>query len=340
MTKTDDTPASTVVGWGEDAIIRLFADGGPPPGPEVVVANGDDAAVYRASAPQVVTTDVLVEGVHFDLAYTPWSSVGGKLVAVNLSDLAAMGAVPRYAVLSCVLAEGLRRDDARALAEGIHSACDAYGVSILGGNVSRTPERTVLTATMIGEAEGARPLTRRGARPGDDLWVTGDLGGPRAALAFLSCSEFASVPGPLLRRLFEPAPRCVFGRQLAVRGLARSMCDVSDGLAQDLNHLLAVDALGCRLQASSLPLAPGVEEVARRVGADPWTWTLEGGEEYELLFAAEPGVREAVSALGRDLGLDVHRIGEVERAGPRRLILMDGSERPIGGGFDHFGGID
>lgn len=330
----------TIQELGEDAIIALFAAGGARPGAEVTLPNGDDAAAYvpTAGRAQVLTTDCLTEHVHFARAYTPPRSVGRKLMAVNLSDLASMGAQPRYALLSVVLPVDLEVEWLRQVAAGVHDAASAHEVVILGGNVSRSPEALVLDATLVGDIEPTRLVRRRAAQAGDDLWVSGELGAPAAALARVNAW---GAPGgdspdwPLFERWVEPQPRVALGAALAAAGVARAMCDVSDGLARDLDHLLA-EGQGCVVLQAALPVVTRVLELARELEQDPATWLVGGGEEYELLFAADPAHRAAIVQIGLAAGCPVSRIGEVEASGPRWLERPDGARMTLAGGFDHF----
>jgi len=336
------SPGETIAALGEDAIIELFARGGPPPDTAVLVSNGDDACAYRPTTgrAQVLTTDGLTEGTHFVRGTTPARAVGRKLMAVNLSDLAAMGAHPRYALISAILPRDLPLAWLREVTAGIHEAAAAHDVVILGGNVARSDGALVLDATLVGDAEPDRLVRRSGARPGDDLWVSGRLGGPAAALARVVAS---GAPGPedpeheLFRELVDPVARVGLGGALAAAGLPRAMCDVSDGLARDLGHLLA-DGLGCRIRAGALPASPALFDLARRFGAEPLRWIVGGGEEYELLFAARADARSAIVQVASSAGCSVSRIGEVTEPGPRELEHEDGRLEPVVGGFDHFSG--
>jgi thiamine-monophosphate kinase len=332
--------AGTIGRLGEDAIIDLFARGGPAPGAEVVIPNGDDAAAYRAEPTrvQVITTDSQTDGVHFVRGVTPPRAVGWKLMAVNLSDLAAMGARPRYALLSVVLPRDLSVEWTRNVAAGVHDAATAYGVVILGGNVSRSTGALVLDAMLLGDADPAHLAPRAGARPGDDIWVSGELGAPAAALARIEKEGVPAEDDPefeLVRRLFRPEPRVALGAALAAGGLARAMCDVSDGLARDLSHLLGAGQ-GCRIAKPELPASPMVFALAERLSVDPEPWIVAGGEEYELLFATDPSRRSAVVQTALASGLTVSRVGAVTSAGPRELVDADGTITTLEGGFDHF----
>jgi len=335
---------ATIARLGEDAIIEIFARGGAAPGEEVTLPNGDDATAYLPAAgrAQVLTIDAQTDGVHFVRGTTPPWAVGWKLMAVNLSDLAAMGARPRYALLSVVLPRDLEEDWAREVAAGVHAAAVEHGVAILGGNVSRSSGALVLDATLVGDAEPDRLIRRSGARGGDDIWVSGELGAAAAALARIAELGVPTPEDPdfaLAQRLFEPRPRVALGAALAAAGVARSMCDVSDGLARDLGHLLR-DEQGCRLVGAELPAAPVLFDLARRQGVDPFTWIVGGGEEYELLFTADPARRAEVLEAAGTAGVSVTRIGEITGAGPREIIAPDGRVARLEGGFDHFSAGD
>ncbi len=263
-----------------------------------------------------VTADMLVEGRHFLPAVDP-RALGHKALAVNLSDLAASGAVPRWFFLALSIPAA---DEAwlQAFSEGLFALADAHAIALAGGDTTRGPQ-VVIAITAIGELPAGTALTRAGARPGDDVWVSGPLGG--AALALVHPEVAAAA-----RRLHAPEPRVALGQKL--RGLASAAIDVSDGLAADLGHVLERSGVGARVDFERVPreaFFEGIEAgLARRC-------ILSGGDDYELLFTARAARRGEVEALG------AIRIGEVVSG--RELTIVDASGRPIAnpGGFDHFG---
>ncbi len=314
---------------GEERVIGLFCAPGTPVGAEVVVENGDDAAAYLTQPfeAEVVTTDSLVEGVHFAWAHGPAERVGRKLLAVNLSDIAAMGARPKYALLSVCLPPELLVSVAREVASGIHARCREAGVTVLGGNVTRTSGPAVLGATLIGSARPSSILRRTGARVGDGIFVTGTLGDARAGLFALESDRGGEAAlAPLVSALTDPIPRVEMGLWLARTGEVHSVCDVSDGFGRDLVRLLEGSGLGARVEAAALPISPAL----RAFSPQPESFALAGGEEYELLFTGPfdadfdhgPTPVTRVGEVRTEVGIDVH--------------WPDGRVEALPAGFDHF----
>jgi thiamine-monophosphate kinase len=268
----------------ESFVIACLRDCGPLPR-DLVVDIGDDAAVWADG--RVVTTDTMVEGTHWDDHLSP-ADVGWKLVAVNVSDIAAMGARPEWAVLALTLPAPLDRDWLRAFASGMREACARWGVRLVGGDTTRGPVRTA-SLTVGGRA--ARPVLRSGAHPGDDLWIAGTLG--RAAEGFLSQAPSEEA----LRHLRRPEPPVAFGAALGEAGLATAMMDLSDGLRPDLARLCAASDCGARVEAHRLP------------GIGPLAWRTSFGEDYALLFAARAEDADAIRALSAMHHVPVHPIG-------------------------------
>ena len=288
---------------------------------------GDDCALLRPNAglDLALTTDMLVEGQHFSADAAP-RALGHKALAVNLSDLAAMGAAPRWALLAL----GLPSAEERWVGDfsaGFFALAERYGVELIGGDTTRSPARTV-SIVAIGEVPAGVALYRGGARAGDDIWVSGELGGASLALRRPEIEEVAG-------RLHEPEPRVELGERL--RGLAHAAIDISDGLAGDLGHILERSRVAAVLEYARIPRARafagiGDAELERDC-------VLSGGDDYELAFTAARESRAALEALGRELGLPLTRIGTIE-AGPPRLTVLDarGEAMPYRGAYDHFRG--
>ncbi len=300
----------------ESELIAVFASAAGAARDDVVVGIGDDAAVVRppAGAEIVVCTDTLVEGVHF-LPGADASALGHKALAVNLSDLAAMGAEPAWATLALTLPQA-DRDWIHRFATGFTELARRFSVMLVGGNTSRGP--LSVTVQAIGHVPAGAAIRRDGARPGDALCVSGTLGDAALALHKL---QAGTDPGALRARLERPEPRIALG--LALRGRAHAAIDLSDGLSTDLTRLVAASGCGAGVEASSLPAS----ESFRRLGGTE-EMQLNGGDDYELLFAIEPDALD---------GLDAVRIGTVEAKAGVRLRLADGSTVPlVSGGFEHF----
>ena len=299
------------------------------------LAVGDDAALIRPSAGMqlAISTDMLVAGTHF-FADTDPEDLGWKALAVNVSDLAAMGAQPRWVVLAASLPAP---DEAwiAAFARGFFACSEAFGIDVIGGDTTRGPLN--LCPTIFGEVPVGQAITRAGARPGDDLWVSGAPG--RAALGLAQLrgeTELAdSHRADCLAALHRPQPRVALG--LALRGLASSMLDVSDGLLGDLGHILEQSAVGAVISEEALPLA--LLQAACGDAALAFRACTAGGDDYELLFTAPATRRTEVGALAPQLGLPLHRIGTITPAAEGlRLQAADGQLRPLAArGYDHFG---
>ncbi|HEU4403120.1 MAG TPA: thiamine-phosphate kinase, partial [Candidatus Polarisedimenticolia bacterium] len=308
---------------GEQGFIDLIARLARPVRPRPTVGIGDDAAVLDLprKAQVLLTTDLLTEGVHFRTAYTPGVLLGRKALAVNLSDIAAMGGVPH----SCVVSVGFPRATtvayARALASGIAAQARRHGVALVGGDTCAARALFVNVA-LLGLVEPGRAVRRAGARPGDALFVTGSLGAAAAGLALLRGAEkrpgrrgergrgavSRALQAAAIRAHLDPTPRVQAGRALGVIGLATAMIDLSDGLSQDLHHLCSAGGTGAVIEAAAIPVAPAARALlgpARALDA-----ALAGGEDYELLFTVRPRHTPLVARLARRLRLPMTRIGE------------------------------
>jgi thiamine-monophosphate kinase len=289
------------------------------------VGVGDDCALLRPDAglELAVTTDMLVEGRHFAAGAAP-RALGHKALAVNLSDLAAMGAAPRWALLALSL-PAVDEPWLAAFADGLYALADRYGVDLVGGDTTRGPLRTICI-TAIGEVPAGVALYRAGARPGDDIWVSGSLGG--AALALARPGATAAE-----RRLHEPEPRLELGERL--RGIAHAAIDVSDGLAGDLGHILERSGVGAVVHYAQVPKDAAFASV--KDAALERDCVLSGGDDYELVFTADPASRGEIEALSREINLALTRIGAIQ-PGPARLQVLDAAGKPlqVRPAFDHF----
>ena len=284
---------------------------------------GDDCALLRPDAglELAVTTDTLIEGRHF-LPGTDAEALGHKCLAVNLSDLAAMGAAPRWATLALALPAADERW-LGAFARGFFALASRYGVDLVGGDTTRSPLLTI-NITALGEVPSGVAMYRAGARPGDDIWVSGEVGGAALALAH---PELAAVAD----RLHRPEPRVELGERL--RGLARAAIDVSDGLAGDLGHVLERSQVGAVVEYAKIP-RPAAFDKFRDLERD---CVLSGGDDYELVFTAAQPQRGDIEALARELKIPLTRIGAIQ-SGAAKLTVLDAAGKPMAfrGGFDHF----
>lgn len=328
----------------EDELVRAIKKllSGEEPG--VVVGVGDDAAVVEPGGhEQVVTVDTLVEGVHFDPEVTQASDLGYKAVVVSVSDIAAMGGSPRYGVVSLAVPSEIRPAWVIEVYGGMREAAEDHGVALVGGDTVRASE-CVLTVTVLGAVAKGRAVTRGGARPGDRIVVTGDLGAAAGGLRLVQGREgdtkravMTEWGRQLVAALDRPTARVGEGQTLAQVG-ATSMIDVSDGLALDLSRVCEASSVGARLSLADVPLAQGLEELAGATGEAPLELALHGGEDYELLATLPlDAVDEAIRTLADRFGTRLTDIGEIIETG---LVAVgeDGRERPLEAkGWDHFG---
>ena len=329
----------TVSDIGEHALIsRITARLATPSW--VLVGPGDDAAVIRPErgAFDVLTTDAQVEGVHFDRRFVPPHAIGHRALAVNLSDLAAMGAEPRAALLSFVLPDQLEVAVVDGIVDGLIGLAARHRVAIVGGNITRSPGPLMIDVTAIGSVRPRRVLTRAGARPGDEVYVTGAIGGAVVGLRSLQEQAGAADPrvGPNEEKYLRPEPRVRAGLLLGRNRAATSCIDLSDGLADGLQQIAAASGVGMTVDEAEIPLADGVAEFHRTRGDDPVCAAMAGGDDYELLFTIRASWRGRLKAVRRQAGdLPITRIGVVTR--DRQLVLRTASgERDLPAGFQHF----
>jgi thiamine-monophosphate kinase len=309
-------------------------------GAPVAVGSGDDAAVTVPAGATVTSVDALVEGVHFRRDAWPLASVGRKALGAALSDLAAMGAAPGEAYVLLGVPDDLDEDGCGELAAGLGDAAARHAVTVLGGDVTRSPV-LVLGITVVGHAPSAdRLVLRSGARSGDVVAVTGELGGAAAGLTLLERPELAEgLPGDLAdalrQRQLEPEPRLDAGRALAGAG-ATAMIDLSDGLGGDAGHLAAASQVRVGVELALLPVQEGVGAVAAATGADSHELATTRGEDYELLVTLPPDRFDLAGDAVARSGTALTRIGSVLEGDGVVLRGPDGAERDASG-FDQLG---
>jgi thiamine-monophosphate kinase len=326
---------------GEFELLAKLRERLPPDGARVKVGSGDDAAVTVPTGATATSVDAIVEGVHFRRDEAGLETVGRKALSTALSDLAAMGAEAGEAYVVLGAPPDLGESGFLELLEGLLEVAERTGTTLAGGDVTRAPALTV-AVTVVGHAATPEDLvTRDGAKPGDLLVVTGELGAAAAGRLLLEDPTLATAVSPataeqLRHRQLDPAPRLGSGRGLAAAG-ARAMIDLSDGLAGDAGHIAGASGASLRIDAGSLPLASGVAEIAAAAGADPLRLAVSGGEDYELLAALPPvKLDEAVARLGEAGETTLTPIGEVA-SGEGVEIRLPGGERLEAWGHDHFG---
>lgn len=320
---------------GEFELLALLRERLPAPGPQVRLGSGDDAAISVPGGATATSIDALVEGVHFRRETASLRQIGRKAISTALSDLAAMGAAPGEAYVALGAPADLGEPELLELAEGLAAVAAETGTTIAGGDLTAAPALT-LAVTVVGHAERAEDfVTRGGARPGDVLVVTGDLGAAAAGLLLL---EDPSLPGDdaLRARQLDPTPRLAAGQALAAAG-ATAMIDISDGLAGDAGHVAEASGALLVIDAEAIPIAPGVAAVATAASRDPLELAVSGGEDYELLAALPPSALDAAHAALAATGTPLTVIGKVEAAAsgnPRAEIRRRDGEAVPSRGFD------
>ncbi|MEB2781029.1 thiamine-phosphate kinase [Algoriphagus persicinus] len=307
---------------------------------------GDDAAVIEAGdMVKVITTDLLVEGVHFDLSYAPLPHLGFKAVAVNVSDVAAMNAVPKQITVSIALSNRFSVEAIDALYEGIHAACEHYGVDLIGGDTTASRSGLVISVTAIGEAKSEQISYRSGAKEKDILCVTGDLGGALVGLQILEREKevFLANPGMepdlgkytlVTARQLKPDARVDIIHELReMEVVPTSMMDISDGLASEIFHICKASGVGATIYEDKLPIDKQTFDTAVELGLDPITCVMNGGEDYELLFTID---QKDFAKLEKHS--DIHFIGHITKSDEGKfLVTKSGTAVQIKAqGWKHF----
>ena len=334
-------PGLSVAEAGERAIIERIRHRIPPAPPALLVGIGDDAAVTTPDrgALQVLTTDALVEGVHFDRRFSSASDIGAKALAVNVSDVAAMGGAPRYALLSLMLPADLAVETLDEMIGGLLDMANECGVALAGGNITRSPGPLVVDVTVVGSVKPRKVLTRAGGRPGDAIYVSGAIGAGAAGLEWLRAHADEGVnPGvdiaDCVARYRRPSPRARLGALLGRNRAASACMDTSDGVADAVTQVCAASGTGATIDAAALPVHAGAR--ALFADRDPVTAALAGGDDYELLFTVPRRRRGRLRAVVREgRGVPVTCIGELT-AGSTIVVSREGRTEPLPAGFVHF----
>lgn len=302
----------------------------------LMLGIGDDAAVFRTSGHvwNVVTVDAMAEGIHFDLRYTDLRKLGWKALASNISDLAAMGAEPKWALVNLTIPKRVSAEDIRELYRGISNCSKKYGMQVIGGNITRAINEFVICITLLGEAEKENIIKRSGAKTGDIIAVTGDLGGSHAGLRILQERKRKSTFKYVLRKHLSPIPRIESIRKIQRFGVKIHACiDISDGLSSDLGHICSASKVGAELELDKIPIHTETKNAAAFLREDVLSYALNGGEEYELLMTMTPqNFKEAKIALGRH----ITAIGKINTS--RKLTGYDQNKKITikAKGFSHF----
>ncbi len=333
---------ATVADIGEHAVIERIRERVPSPARGVVTGIGDDAAVVEPDrgALSVLTTDTLVEGVHFDRTHSSPGDIGDKALAVSLSDLAAMGAAPRHALLALSLPAAWLVADVDEMIDALLALTARHRTSLVGGDVTASPGPLVIGVTAIGSAKRRRLLGRDAARPDDIVYVSGAIGGASAGLASLQrAGRIGGAPPEACRgRHRRPAARVTLGVALGRNRAARACMDLSDGLGDAVRRIAAASGVGMRLDAEALPIHPEARAWFEAAGIDPVRAAVAGGEDYELAFTSPPAFRGRLRHVRRRIGdLPITPIGVVTKA--RDVLLRrNGKDEPLPRGYEHFTG--
>lgn len=327
---------------GEFGLIRHIQKRFSRKAPSALIGIGDDAAALRLSPASVLlaTADMLLEDVHFDLSLTDFYSLGWKSAAVNLSDIAAMGGVPRFCLVSLGIPSSISVERITEFYKGFHALTGAHKAVLVGGDTCLSRKGLVISITVLGEIEKTSLITRSGARPGDRVFVTGPLGDSAAGLELLKkwgkgqrARGRGREKNKLIQKHLRPVPRITEGRELALSGCASAMIDVSDGLSSDLAHICEQSRVGAGIYADAIPLSRDILREAGKLRKPPLEYALSGGEDYELLFTASPAKIKKL----RSLGLSIIEIGKITRGKDIFLVYPAGERtllRPRG--YDHF----
>jgi thiamine-monophosphate kinase len=338
-------PAPEISGLGERGLIERIRQRLPPPSGSLIVGIGDDAAVAapERGALEVLTTDALVEGVHFDRRFSTLSDVGYKALAVNVSDVAAMGGTSRLALLSLMLPESTQVSDVDALVEGFAEIAAAVGVSVAGGNITRSPGPLVIDVALVGSVRPRRILKRGIGRAGDGLYVTGTIGAAAAGLGWLR--EHAKGPedapsdqglAECVARYRRPEPRARVGALLGRTRTATACMDLSDGLAEAVRQVAEASGTGAKIDAAAIPIAAAARTWFSDHGGNSVLAAVAGGDDYELLFTLPNRRSKSLRDVERQArGVTMTRIGELT-TGSEIVVVLDGRAEPLPGGFSHF----
>lgn len=310
--------------------------------PGIRVGIGDDCAVLEPTPGRTLlaTTDLLIEDVHFRRRHSEPADIGWKALAVNLSDIAAMGGQPRWALIALACPAATAGEEVEAFYEGLLELARGHDVHVVGGDTSAAPGGWVINVTLLGEA--TRPILRSTARVGDVVAVSGPLGRSAAGLAVLERGPAPALPAEILADVTSahrrPRPRVREGRWLGEAPGVTAMIDLSDGLATDLGHVVEESGVGARVDLERLPVGEAARAVADALAADALAWGTGGGEDYELLLTCEPATWPALrEGLERATGTRLHAVGEITaRTQGLRFVDARGHDVPVTTGFQHF----
>ncbi len=326
------------MGLSERNIIDRIAEQQSAVAPDLLMGIGDDCAVVKKTGElvQLWTTDTLVQGVHFDCRWHPPHLLGRKAAGANISDIGAMGGRPRFALLSLGLTADCDEQWLDGFMAGFLSALDEHDMVLVGGDTVYCGERIMVSVTVCGEMYDKKVCYRSAAKAGDQVWVSGFLGDAACGLELCRKGlhdqpEYASLVAAHL----DPQPQPVLGQALADSGCVRAMMDLSDGLATDLAHICKASGVGAKIDADLVPLSAALQKGAEMVGMSPLKLALSGGEDYQLVFTADPAQGKKLQKVAQSVGCDVHCLGRLVEGGGVVLCQGDG-RRDIGfKGYEH-----
>ena len=331
----------------ERALIERIRRRVPPAPASLLIGMGDDAAVTQPErgALQILTTDALVEGVHFDRRFSTPFDIGYKALAVSISDIASMGGAPRLALLSLMLPAGTAVEEIDGWLDGFLGLAAESGVALAGGNITRSPGPLIIDVTVVGSVKPRRVLTRGAGRAGDGIYVTGLVGAAAAGLGWLRVEARADARAPrpgdagmgeCVARHCRPEPRARIGALLGRNRAASACMDLSDGLADAIVQVAEASGTGAAIDAAALPIHPAARGWFVSRGEDPVDAALAGGDDYELLFSVPKRSRGRLRSVMRESrGVPLTRIGELT-ADPVIRLVTNGSSRPLPPGYSHF----
>jgi thiamine-monophosphate kinase len=329
----------TVAECSERELIARIRGHLPPAPGWMLVGIGDDAAVVEPerNRVEVLTVDALIEGIHFERAFVPPDAIGHRALAVNLSDLAAMGAAPRLALLSMALPASLPLADFDGIVAGFTALAARHRLHVAGGNLTRSPGPLMIDVTVMGTVKRRQALTRSGARPGDDIYVSGSLGAAHAGLCALQSA--ISIQPSTIDAYLRPEPRLALGIHLARNRAASACMDLSDGLADGVNQIAEASGVGMEIDAGALPIDPAARAFFESRGGDATVDALTGGDDYELLIAVRPRTQRRLTAAMQRGDVVLTRIGRCTAA--RGITLRGAGGASIDAavlpqGFTHF----
>lgn len=335
-----------IASLGEFGLIERLAQKNITINPSTVKSIGDDAAVIDNNGKlTVVSTDLLVEGIHFDLMYTPLKHLGYKSIVVNLSDIYAMNAQPKQVTVSIALSNRFSVEAVEEIYEGIYAACKAYNVDLIGGDTTSSPRGLVISVTAIGQGERDKLVYRNGAKVGDLICISGDLGAAYLGLQILEREKQLYLDNPsvqpdleqqtyLVGKILKPEARKDIIEMFAQNDIVpTAMMDISDGLASEIHHICRQSGVGAFIEESGVSIHPDAQLMAINFKLDPITCALSGGEDYELLFTIDPSDIEKIKYLP-----DIYIAGEiVPKEDGIKLHTTGGNVHPIlAQGWQHF----